>query len=139
MLLAAEKLFLLDLLKKAPAAMGHLYTLLTVLFSWVIFACDDVGAAGRYILSMCGAHGYADAASSYYLRENFFLLLIGAALSVSLIRKYAERKVNALRSEPLRFGVKTAVGAARSSEAPTIPSCISGFDYEIFQPFLFQA
>ena len=111
-LLAAEKLFLLDLLKKAPAAMGHLYTLLTVLFSWVIFACDDVGAAGRYILSMCGAHGYADAASSYYLRENFFLLLIGAALSVSLIRKYAARKVNALRSEPLRFGVKTAVGAA---------------------------
>lgn len=61
---------------------------------------------------MCGAHGYADAASSYYLRENFFLLLIGAALSVSLIRKYAARKVNALRSEPLRFGVKTAVGAA---------------------------
>jgi Predicted membrane protein involved in D-alanine export len=110
-LLAAEKLFLLDLLKKVPAAIGHLYTLLAVLISWVIFACDDIGAAGRYLLSMFGANGYADAASVYYLSENFFILLVGAVLSVSFVKRLIAKKVNAIQSANIRFGIKTAIGA----------------------------
>ena len=110
-LLAAEKLFLLDLLKKLPAAIGHLYTLLAVLISWVIFACDDIGAAGRYLLSMFGANGYADAASVYYLSENFFILLVGAVLSVSFVKRLIAKKVNAIQSANIRFGIKTAIGA----------------------------
>ncbi len=111
-LLAAEKLFLLDLLKKAPAAVGHVYTLLAVLISWVIFACDDIGTAGRYLLSMFGANGYADSASTYYLGENFFILLVGAVLSVSFVKRFISQKVNAIHSEAIRFGIKTAIGAA---------------------------
>ena len=110
-LLAAEKLFLLDLLKKLPAAIGHLYTLLAVLISWVIFACDDIGAAGRYLLSMFGVNGYADAASVYYLSENFFILLVGAVLSVSFVKRLIAKKVNAIQSANIRFGIKTAIGA----------------------------
>ncbi|MBQ9902129.1 MAG: MBOAT family protein [Clostridia bacterium] len=110
-LLAVEKLFLLDRLKKAPAAVGHVYTLLTVLFSWVIFACDDIGAAGSYLLSLLGANGLADATTVYYFRENFFLLVIGALLSVSFARKYLSRKVNLIPDERIRFGIKAAVGA----------------------------
>ena len=110
-LLAAEKLFLLDLLNKVPAAVGHLYTLLAVLISWVIFACDDIGAAGRYLLSMFGANGYADAASVYYLSENFFILLVGAVLSVSFVKRLIAKKVNAIQSANIRFGIKTAIGA----------------------------
>ena len=110
-LLAAEKLFLLDLLKKVPAAIGHLYTLLAVLISWVIFACDDIGAAGRYLLSMFGANGYADAASVYYLSENFFILLVGAVLSVSFVKRLIAKKVNAIQSANIRFGIKTSIVA----------------------------
>ena len=110
-LLAAEKLFLLDLLNKVPAAVGHLYTLLAVLISWVIFACDDIGAAGRYLLSMFGVNGYADAASVYYLSENFFILLVGAVLSVSFVKRLIAKKVNAIQSANIRFGIKTAIGA----------------------------
>ena len=110
-LLALEKLFLLDKLKKAPAAVGHIYTLLAVLFSWVIFACDDIAAAGRYILSMLGANGFADAASVYYLRENFFILAIGAILSVSFVRRALSRRVNSLSDDRARFGIKAAIGA----------------------------
>lgn len=111
LLLAAEKLFLLDLLRKAPAVVGHIYTLLSVLISWVIFACDDIGKAWEYILSMFGANGFADASSAYYLRENLLIILAGGILSVSFVRRYAARKINSLQSESLRFGIKTAVGA----------------------------
>ena len=110
-LLVVEKLFLLDKLKKAPAALGHIYTLLAVLFSWVIFACDDISAAGRYIVSMLGAHGFADAATVYYLRENIFILVAGAILSVSLVRRTVSRLINSLHDESRRFGVSAAIAA----------------------------
>ena len=110
-LLAAEKLFLYNLLRKAPAIIGRLYTLSAVLISWVIFACDDIGAAGSYLLSLFGANGYADAASSYYLGEHFLLLLAGGLLSVSFIRKYASKKIHSLQSAGLRFGIKAVIGA----------------------------
>ena len=111
-LIAAEKLFLLNLLKKAPPVIGHIYTLLAVLFSWVIFACDDIGTAVRYILSMCGVNGYADAASSYYLGEYFIILLIGGLLSVSFTKRFIAKKVNSIRNGNIRFGIRTAIGAA---------------------------
>ncbi len=108
-LLAAEKLFLLGKLKKAPAAIGHIYTLAAVLVSWVIFACDDLGAAGRYLLSMLGANGFADAASVYYLRENLLIMAVGCLLSVSFVRRLVLRKINSLSGQAMRFGIKAAV------------------------------
>ena len=110
-LLALEKLFLLNLLKKAPPVVGHLYTLLAVMISWVIFACDDIGTAWRYILSMFGANGYSEAASLYDCGQYFFPLLVGALLSVSFVKRLASKNVNAIKSGNIRFGIKTAIGA----------------------------
>ena len=107
-LLAVEKLFLLDRLRKAPAIVGRLYTLLAVLLSWMVFACDDIGAAGRYMLSMLGANGLADASSVYYLRENWLILTAGALLSVSFLRRYAAKRMQSIQSEAVRLGVKAA-------------------------------
>ena len=60
---------------------------------------------------MFGANGYADAASVYYLSENFFILLVGAVLSVSFVKRLIAKKVNAIQSANIRFGIKTAIGA----------------------------
>ena len=110
-LLAVEKLFLLDKLKKAPAVVGHIYTLLSVLISWVIFASDDIGTAGRYLLSMAGANGLADAGSVYYLKEYFIILIAGAVLSVSFVRKRLSCRIRSLQDERMRFGIKSAICA----------------------------
>ena len=110
-LLALEKLFLLDKLKKAPAVVGRVYTLLAAMISWVIFACDDIGKAGRYLLSMAGANGFADAASVYYLKEYFIILTVGAVLSVSFVRKRLSSRIHSLSDERARFGIKTVIGA----------------------------
>ena len=111
-LLAMEKLFLYNLLQKAPAVIGRLYTLFAVLVSWVIFACDDISQAGRYLLSMFGANGYADAASTFYFGEYFFILLVGAVLSVSFVRRSVAKKLQSVKNADLRFGIRMAVGAA---------------------------
>ena len=42
-LLVFEKFLLFGWLKKAPAVVGHIYTMFFVIISWVIFAFEDLG------------------------------------------------------------------------------------------------
>ena len=51
-LLMIEKFFLLDKLKKAPAVIGHIYTMALVLVSWAIFALEDFGQLTAYLKVM---------------------------------------------------------------------------------------
>jgi len=44
LLLIIEKLFLLKVLKKLPAFIGHIYTMVLVLFGWVLFFFEDMTA-----------------------------------------------------------------------------------------------
>ena len=111
-LLVLEKRFLLRRLERLPAAVSHIYTLLAVLLSWVIFACDDLGNAWRYLLSLFGANGLANAASWYYFRAHALPLLIGAFLSVSAVKTLWRRFLYRRPVENHAFAVKTCVAAA---------------------------
>ena len=75
-LLMVEKLFLKRLLGRAPAAVGHIYALLLVLFSWVIFAFEDLGQVWAYFGAMLGSAPLWDSASLYYLASFGPMLLV---------------------------------------------------------------
>lgn len=75
--LIIEKLFLLHHLEKAPAFVGHLYTMVLVILNWMIFAHTDLGQAFSYIGMMFGSTGrFADGLTLFYLRDNIVLLII---------------------------------------------------------------
>lgn len=76
-ILIIEKVFLLKPLKKAPKAVGSIYTLLLVLVSWVIFAIEDVSKIPAFLGAMVGigASGY-DTQSLYLLVSNIVLFVI---------------------------------------------------------------
>ena len=77
--LVVEKLFLMKHLQKLSAFVRHLYALVVVLFGWVLFACEDVTAAGAMYGAMFGAGGaLADAQALFYLGGSVVLLLICA-------------------------------------------------------------
>ena len=77
--LIIEKLFLLKHLEKAPAWVGHVYTMFLVILNWVIFANTDILKAFTYIGSMFGATGsLANGLTLYYLRDNLILLIVCA-------------------------------------------------------------
>ena len=87
-LLMVEKAFLLSLLKKAPAALGHIYTLFLVLISWALFANEDISRAFGYIGAMFGGgNGLWDSASLYRLVSYLPLLLILVLASLPLGKK----------------------------------------------------
>ena len=77
-ILMAEKLFLLKVLSRWPKIIGHLYTMVLVVFSWVFFALDSLETVGSYLCTMFGmsAAGLWDGQAFYLAGSNFGLLLI---------------------------------------------------------------
>ncbi|OGJ71766.1 hypothetical protein A3G69_01980 [Candidatus Peribacteria bacterium RIFCSPLOWO2_12_FULL_53_10] len=51
-LLALEKIFLLDLLQKIPAVFQHLWTMLLVMMGWVLFRSPTLADASHYFQSL---------------------------------------------------------------------------------------
>jgi alginate O-acetyltransferase complex protein AlgI len=58
---------------------GHVYTMLFVVFGWVIFRSDSLAAAFAYIPAMLGISpaGIANAADWFWLKNNVFFLAAG--------------------------------------------------------------
>ena len=86
-LLMLEKAFLLNWLKKAPAVLAHLYTLLLVMLSWAIFAIEDFGALGAYLGAVFGGAPLTNGAFWYNLRSYLPLLVILCLASTPLSAK----------------------------------------------------
>ena len=82
-LLILEKLFLGRLLKKLPAAAGHVYAVILIMLGWVIFNCTDLSQLGGYFSDLFrfrGDFGYA----LLVLRQNVPEFLFGLALCTPL-------------------------------------------------------
>jgi alginate O-acetyltransferase complex protein AlgI len=107
--LLAEKLWLLPYLKKAKV-WNHLYVLVLVLFSFVLFASEDMETLLFNVKGMVGLGGVpaVTAATLYYLRSYaviFVIAFVGStplfkrALGAIMDRRVGERAVNV--AEPI--------------------------------------
>jgi len=75
--LLLEKFFINKVLDKLPGAFGHVYTVLAVIFSMVLFNADTIGDAFTYIGAMLGAGGslpFINEIGKYYLGSYGILL-----------------------------------------------------------------
>ena len=83
-MLLAEKFLLKKILDKVPAAVSHIYTLLVVLFGWVLFAFDDTRSLFPYFAAMFGANGGTGGQTAYLLTSNAATLILAGAASTPL-------------------------------------------------------
>ena len=85
-LLILEKGFLLNILKKLPRAVQHIYTLFLVLVSWAIFAVEDFGQLGGYLKAMFGmaGGGLTNGSVTYYLASYLPILAAAGVASTPL-------------------------------------------------------
>ena len=130
-LLLIEKMFLLKRLNRAPAFVGHLYTLLAVLFGWVLFAFDDLGKGWAFLKVMFGGGaGFVNANALYQLLSYLPLIIICVVASTPLMKKLYE-KISAKCSE----GLVLSVDAARIQDLAFLAMAylISGS----YNPFLY--
>ncbi len=87
-LLMVEKFLLLKPLEKAPAIVGHVYTLFLVMVSWAIFAIEDLGHLASYLRVMFGLGSVplADGTFGYYLTSFLPVLCVATVASTPLGR-----------------------------------------------------
>ncbi len=129
-ILIIEKFFLLDKLKKTPAPVGHIYTLLCVAVGWVLFAFEDLEAGFNYLKAMFGGAVFCNSTALYHLLSYLPLLLLCAAAAAPLGTKIYHR-LNGKCSIPLMTTVDVSCIAAIMGLA--VAYLISGS----YNPFLY--
>ncbi len=65
---------------RIPSVIKWLYTMLVVVFGWILFKLEDVPKALSYIGAMfgAGAHGYTEFSARFYLDNKMIVILIAA-------------------------------------------------------------
>lgn len=92
-LLLVEKLWLSSFLEKIPAWIRHVFVLLVVVVSFVVFDAPDLAVAGQRIGAMFGTGKlpWADTVTYYYLRSYGLVLILAAVCSTPLIKMAFEK------------------------------------------------
>ncbi len=90
LLLVLEKLFLLRRLERIPAVFGRIYTLIAVLFGWVLFACAPGSLIG-YVSAMFGKNGAVSSMDVYYLLKYAVLSVVAVIGCTELPRRISEK------------------------------------------------
>lgn len=74
-LIIAERLFLGKILEKIPSFFSWLYTIIAVIFGWVMFETPTIGAAVDFFGAMFGAGGSAWDLNSFWLLSQYSLVI----------------------------------------------------------------
>lgn len=87
--LIIEKDFLLNLLKKAPNFVGHIYTVLVAVCGWVLFQLGSLSHAGSYYKAMFGfgKGGFSNSVDGYYFTSYLVILIIAIIACTPLTKK----------------------------------------------------
>ena len=93
LLLALEKYLLKDKLTKLPLFLRHIYTIVIVVFGFVIFVFDDMKQLGVYITYLLGAGGNSLIGTEFfwYLR-NYAIVLLAAVILSFPMYPYLQQK-----------------------------------------------
>ncbi len=87
-MLVMEKTFLLKVLDRIPSFFGHIYTLLAVMFSWLLFCFEDLSAGMTWLSRMFGAGtGFINETVLSLLLRSLPTLLILAVACTPLPKK----------------------------------------------------
>ncbi len=89
-LLVCEKLFLKKFLDKLPAFLSHIYLLVAVFISFVIFDSESFALAGERIAALFGfgTSGLVGAETLYYLKSYAVIIIVGIVGAMPVAKLY---------------------------------------------------
>lgn len=104
-LLMIEKLFMLKVLKKAPAIISHIYSIIIILFGWVLFYFENLNEMGIFLARMFGSDGFMMSGDiSVKIISYIPLLIVSAITSTPLISKLYHK----IKSKPIIYVIDNA-------------------------------
>lgn len=92
-ILIIEKFILSKWLKKSPSAVQHLYSLILIIFGWVIFYFTDMAQMGDFIVSMFSFTGTLISESALSTTLSYLPLIIIAGISSTPLMSKLHSKI----------------------------------------------
>ena len=124
-LLIIEKLGLLKILKRTPAAVTHIYTMFLVMLGWALFSFEDLGALGGFVVQLFTP---ASSAGARNLILGYLpLLLAGSVASTPVLKKLNTQRWNV----NLLFCLETVALAV------IFLLCIASLASQSYNPFIY--
>ena len=93
LLLVLEKFVLKKWLEKTPAFVQHIYSLIFIVFGWVIFYFTDLGDMGAFITSMFSFGGTVISHDAASLALNYLPMLLVAAFASTPVMTNLYKKI----------------------------------------------
>jgi len=109
LLLLGERFLWRQALAKAPEWARHLYTMLIVLFGWVLFRCESLPALGTYLAAMFSP-GQGFPGQSVYLLKQYGVYLLTGVIASLPVKCWAEELLRRRGWEALRCWGPVALG-----------------------------
>jgi alginate O-acetyltransferase complex protein AlgI len=130
-ILIAEKYFLMKFLERLPAFVRHVYTLLLVVVSWVIFYFEDLGVLGGYLAGMFGFKGVPlyNSKSLYYLLGYGIIFILAAYFSTPHFKHLIDKTERSTR--------KVVWSAATAAYVLVFGCCVAYLVNSSYNPFLY--
>ena len=130
-LLMIEKYLLMPYLKRIPAFFRHVYTILLVMFGWVIFYFEDLNRMAKFFRGMLGFAKIPlyNEQSLYYLLSYGIIFLLAAYFSTPHFKKFLNL---ADQTEKPLFA-----GGATCLYALMFCACIAYLVNSTYNPFLY--
>ena len=128
-ILILEKLFLLRFLDRLPKAFCHLYTILLVLFGFLLFSEPDLATAGRYFAALFGAGTNRNITMALYQFLHLLPLLFLACLAATPLPKRAVEKLAQKHPKLSRLAPLFCLFLLGLSTAYLVDSTYSPFAY----------
>ena len=125
-LLIVEKLFLLKVLKKLPAFIGHIYSMVLVLFGWVLFFFEDMTALTGFFKRLFTPTAVSAQCGNLILGY-LPMLLISVVAAVPLFKTLGDK-----------YGQKPAVRTLKlGAVAVLLVLCVAALVSQSYNPFIY--
>ena len=126
LLLIIEKLFLMKILKKLPAFVGHIYSIVLVLFGWALFFFEDMTKLGRFFVQLFKPAAISAQCGNIILGY-LPILAISIIAATPIAKKLGERS----GSKPVVRYCKLAVVAL------LMVLCVAALVSQSYNPFIY--
>lgn len=125
LLLIIEKSFLLKVLRKAPKAVCHIYTMFAVMLGWSLFYFEDMGALGRFAVRLFTP---ASSQGASALMVGYLPLLLTAVFaSTPVMKNLVEKKQG---NAAVKIGLLICACAA-------MLLCVAALASQSYNPFIY--
>ena len=128
LILIIEKLVLKKWLDKSPAFIQHIYSLILIIFGWVIFYFTDMAQMGDFIVSMFSFSGLAIGQSAMSTIISFLPLIAVAGIASTPLAGFVYGKI---KSKRLRIVIDTVFCVF------VLFACTASLVNQSYNPFLY--